>query len=58
MPLVRDGQILSSALFSELVLVETGRANGDGSRVVGLAGMRTECFRLSPSARMTWRDSR
>ena len=42
---IRDGQILSGALFSEPMRVESVRANGAGSWVAGLVGMRTERFR-------------
>ena len=39
------GRILAGPLFSEPVRVETGRANGAGSPVAGLAGTQTERFR-------------
>ena len=42
---IRDGQILTGALFSEPMRVESVRANGAGSWVAGLVGMRTERFR-------------
>ncbi len=44
-PPIRDGQILTGALFSEPMRVETVRANGAGSWVAGLVGTRTERFR-------------
>ena len=42
---IRDGQVLTGALFSEPMRVESVRANGAGSWVAGLVGMRTERFR-------------
>src|SRR3954452_16501724 len=42
---VREGQIVTGALFSEPMRVETVRPNGIGSWIVGLVGMRTEQFR-------------
>ena len=42
---IRDGQILTGALFSEPMRVETVRPNGTGSWVAGLVGTQTERFR-------------
>ena len=42
---IRDGQILTGALFSEPMRVETFRPNGTGSWVAGLVGTQTERFR-------------
>src|SRR6266542_5998731 len=44
-PSLRPGQVLSGALFSEPMRVETVRPNGAGSWTVGLVGLRTEKFR-------------
>ncbi|GIW94564.1 MAG: helicase [Pirellulaceae bacterium] len=43
--LLREGQILSGPLFSEPMRVETVRANGPNSWVVGLVGTQSERFR-------------
>lgn len=40
-----EGQIVTGAIFSEPMRVETVRANGTGIWEVGLSGMRTERFR-------------
>ena len=42
---IRDGQILTGALFSEPMRVETVRPNGTGSWAPGLVGTQTERFR-------------
>ena len=42
---IRDGQILTGALFSEPMRVETVRPNGTGSWLAGLVGTETERFR-------------
>ena len=43
--LLREGQILTGALFNEPMRVETVRATGDGTWVAGLVGMTSEQFR-------------
>ena len=42
---IRAGQILTGALFSEPMRVETVRPNGAGSWIAGLVGTQTERFR-------------
>lgn len=42
---LREGQVLTGPLFNEPVRVETVRAGGPGSWVVGVVGVRTERFR-------------
>ena len=42
---IREGQILSGALFSEPMRVETVKSNGPNSWRLGLVGTRTERFR-------------
>lgn len=42
---IRDGQILTGALFSEPMRIETVRPNGIGSWITGLVGTKTEQFR-------------
>ena len=42
---IRTGQILTGAQFSEPMLVETVRPNGQGFWTVGLVGQRSETFR-------------
>ena len=44
-PRIREGQILTGALFHEPMRVETVQANGAGSWVAGLVGTQTERFR-------------
>ncbi len=44
-PSLREGQILTGALFNEPMRVETVRASGHGTWVVGLVGVRSEQFR-------------
>ncbi len=41
----REGQILESPLFNELMQVETVKAQGADSWVVGLVGKKSEIFR-------------
>ena len=41
----QEGQVLVGPLFSEPMRVETVRANGAGSWVLGLVGLGTEQFR-------------
>ncbi len=43
--LIRDGQVLTGPLFSELMRVETVRSNGPGIWVAGLVGQRSKRFR-------------
>ncbi|WP_333840687.1 DEAD/DEAH box helicase [Pelomicrobium sp.] len=42
--LLHEGQILTGSLFNEPMRVETVRANGPGTWIVGLAGTQTERF--------------
>ena len=42
---IREGQVLTSPLFSEPMRVVTVRSNGVGSIEAGLVGQRTELFR-------------
>ena len=42
---LREGQILTGALFNEPMRVETVRANGDHSWTVGMVGTQSERFR-------------
>ena len=42
---IREGQVLTGALFSEPMQVETVRPNGPGIWVAGLVGQRSERFR-------------
>ena len=42
---IREGQVVTGALFSEPMRVETVRSNGPGSWVAGMVGMHTERFR-------------
>ena len=42
---IREGQVLTGALFSEPMQVETVRPNGPGVWVAGLVGQRSERFR-------------
>jgi superfamily II DNA or RNA helicase len=42
---LREGQVLTGALFNEPVRVETVQANGPDTWVVGLVGLQTERFR-------------
>lgn len=42
---LREGQILKGSLFNEPMRVETVRASGDGSCVLGLVGVQSERFR-------------
>ena len=42
---IREGQVLTGALFSESMQVETVRPNGPGIWVAGLVGQRSERFR-------------
>jgi hypothetical protein len=42
---IREGQILTGALFSEPMRVETIRPNGPDSWRLGLVGTRSEKFR-------------
>ncbi len=44
-PSIREGQILTGALFSEPMRVETARPSGPDTWVVGLVGTQTERFR-------------
>lgn len=44
-PLVAAGQILTGSLFNEPMRVETVRANGPASWVVGVVGPQSERFR-------------
>lgn len=44
-PAIQPGQILTGPLFSEPMRVVTSVANGRGSSVLGLVGVRTERFR-------------
>jgi len=40
-----EGQILRGSLFSEPMRVETVRASGDGTWILGLVGVSSERFR-------------
>ncbi len=42
---IREGQVVTGALFSEPMRVETVRANGPGTWGAGMVGMQTERFR-------------
>ena len=42
---IREGQVVTGALFSEPMRVETVRANGPGAWIAGMVGMQTERFR-------------
>ena len=42
---IREGQILTGSLFNEPMRVETIRAEGSQTWVVGLVGLRSEQFR-------------
>ena len=49
---IREGQVLTGALFSEPMQVETVRPNGPGIWVAGLVGQRSERFRrVTPNLR-------
>ncbi|GAF72222.1 unnamed protein product [marine sediment metagenome] len=43
--IIREGQTLTGPLFNEPMRVETVRASGDGTCVVGLVGVHSEQFR-------------
>lgn len=51
--LIREGQLLRGTLFSEPMRVETVRANGPDTWVVGLVGTQSEQFR---SVTLTFRE--
>src|SRR3972149_29337 len=42
---ILEGQVLTGPLFSEPMRVETVRANGPDTWIVGLVGLRTQRFR-------------
>ena len=47
--MLEEGQILTGPQFSEPVRVETVKADGPGSWVLGVVGIKTERFRVTLS---------
>ena len=51
---IREGQLIAGALFNEPMRVETVRANGPDSWVIGLVGAQSERFRRVRRLLIAW----